>query len=360
MAIATRDKRGRASSSYRPEQLYGLVRVIAQQAKPGHPEAISVREFDKARVATGHDDAPSARAICQRLADREGKAMSWKRVKEVAFDEQASIEHVERRRRAAAPADYLSDRAVYFALRLIAKRLDVKTLTPGAYEEERLVVLREEKRRDPRRLLMAQLLPTVGQIEQHFAGNDDDDASWDSALAVAELEPRARRFATGKRPASLSLVVGIHLFVEFNDELPSRERFEKFADQADIQVEAPNKQWREHVGEAVAYRRSLGFYEPTALPKSRGGAGGTKKLPAVKAPAPGSIPGTIPRERKGRSKHSREALIAAIQAYLEDLDCARPTQKGYGRYAVKNELPAPSNFAKHGGWRILLDEARGE
>lgn len=363
MAIATRDKRGRAASNYRPEQLYALVRVIAEEGKPGHPESISVREFDKARAATGHDAAPSAKAICQRLADRDGKAMGWKRVKEIAFDENASIEHVERRRRASAPARYLSERGVYFALRLVAKRLDVKTMTPGEYEDERLVALKEERDRDRRRPLLAQLLPTANQIELLFVGgDDDDDGAWDRALAIAELEPRAQlrdqRRRRGRLEESLPLVEAIHLFAELNDRLPSKTDLNEFGEKADVQLEAIRKPYRDVLREAIAYRQTLGHNGPTELPRPEGGAGGNAPRAQIAAPPPGSIPGVARRLRKGRARYSRDELLKAIQAYLKDLDGRRPTQKGYGRYASKHKLPATKNFAKHGGWKALLEEAR--
>jgi len=369
MAISTRDKRGRATSELRPEQLYPLVRTIAEEGKPGHPESISVREFDKARAATGHDDAPSAKAICQRLADRDGKAMGWRRVKEIAFDETASIEHVERRRRASAPARYLSERGVYFALRLIAKRLDVKTMTPGEYDDERQVALKEERKRDRPRPLLAQLLPTANQIEQLFLSGDDDDdddqdvgAAWDRALEVAELEPRAQlrdqRRRRGRLEESLPLIEAIHIFAELNGRLPSKTDLNEFGEKADVQLEAIRKPYRDVLREAIAYRQALGHNGPTELPRPEGGAGGNAPRAPIAAPAPGSIPGVARRLSKGRTRYARDELIAAIQAYLEDLDGGRPTQKGYGRYAVKNRLPATKNFAKHGGWKALLVEAR--
>lgn len=51
------------------------------------------------------------------------------------------------------------------------------TLTPGEYEDERLVLLKEERQRDPARPLVAQLIPTAGQVEQYFVSSraDDDD-----------------------------------------------------------------------------------------------------------------------------------------------------------------------------------------
>lgn len=371
MTINTRDNHGRASSEYRPEQLYGLVRVIAEEGKPEHPESISIREFDKARVATGHDEAPSAKAICERLVDSDGKTIGWPRIKEVAFDDAASLEHVERRRVAEPMATFISERSVYFALRLIAKRLDVKTLTPGEYEDERVKLIKEERQRDPGRALMAHLVPTVGQIEQVSAGDDDDDdhqgagsaSAWDRALVIAELEPRAQlrdeRRQRGRREDSLPLLEAIDLFVQFNDRLPSKQDINEFGEAADVQLEAIRRPWREILKEAIKQRRARGLNEPTEFPKASGGAGGSQRKPKVKAPAAGSLRGVARRLRHGSSRYSRADLVAAIQVYLEQLDGRRrPSQKNYGRYAATNGLPAPSNFNKHGGWSVLLAEAR--
>jgi hypothetical protein len=302
-----------------------------------------------------------------RLADREGKAMSWQRVKEIAFDEQASVEHIERQRSAAAPAIYLSEQAVFFSLRLVAKRLDLKSLTPGEYEDERLALLKEEKKRDLPRPLAAQLLPTVGQIEQLFARADDDEdeqgeGAWDQALAVAELEPRAQlraeRQRRGRREDSLPVIEAIHLFTELNGKLPSREDFAEFGERADIQIETARRPWRGLLKETIAYRRTLGLTQPTEMPKPSGGAGGSSPRAPVKAPAPGSIPGVARRLGKGQTRYTRHEPLTAIRAYLEQLKSGKPTQKGYGRYAVRNGLPSASNFEKHGGWRELVEEAR--
>lgn len=365
MAITTRDKKGRAVAAYLPEELYKLVRNIAKAVKPEDPEALTFKEFDKARLTFKTDDEtpkgkiPSARAICKRLADRDGQPMSWERVKRVALDETASFDHRERRRQAAAPADYLSDRAIYFALRMIAKRLGVKTLQPGQYEDERRVAIKEERQRDVPRPLLAQLLPTEGQIETHCVTETGEvEAAWDEAIRIAELEPRAQRKATGRKPRSLPLAEAIHLFVQSNDELPSHARLDKFAELADFQFESRSKKWREHLQDAIAYRKTLGFEEPTAMPKSPIAPGGNPGKPDVKAPAPGSIPGVMRRQRKGQAQYTRLELVTAIQTYLEQLDGDRPTQKGYGRFAAKKQLPSASNFRHHGGWTALLKEAR--
>jgi hypothetical protein len=360
MAISVRDRRGRVKSTYEPEQLYALVRAIATQVKPETPEDISQRAFDRARAATGHEEAPSARAICMRLADRDGKAMKWERVKELALSDTTSIDHVERQREGAGQARYLTGRAVYFSLRLVAGRLQAKTLTPGEYDADRVALIQEEAARKMPRRIISDLLPTVGQIESLYSGeNEDDEASWDRALADVGLEPRQQlreqRQQRGRQAESMPLVEAIHLFVEHNDELPSKPRLTEFAQLADIQVETTPRPWGEVLDEAIEYRKGLGLTEPTEHPKSKGGAG-DKRKPEVKAPTPGSIPGVAKRRKNTDLKHSRSDCVAAIRRFLDESD-GKKTQANYVAFAAKHGLPAASRFEQFGGWTELKREA---
>lgn len=98
MPVSARDKKGRATATVDTEDLYVLVRVIAQSACPKAPERITQRAFDAAREASGHEGVPRATTICARLANRDGKPMPWREVLERALDDSASPEHAERRR----------------------------------------------------------------------------------------------------------------------------------------------------------------------------------------------------------------------------------------------------------------------
>lgn len=65
------------------------------------------------------------------------------------------------------------------------------------------------------------------------------------------------------------------------------------------------------------------------------------------------------RETRRRKRRTKEDCLAAIVAYLDQLD-GRETaaQKRYGKWVSGTGRPAPSSFRQHGGWTALVAEAR--
>lgn len=290
-----------------------------------------------------------------RLKDREGKAMSWTRVLKLALGPGRQTEQAERVRFKEPEAHHLGERHVVFALRLVAKRLEVASLTPGQYANERYKLL-EEKQRSQRQLY-AELMPTVGQIERIVDGGN---TAWDRALELAFLEPRQvlrqqRDLAQrGRRPESMPLVKAIHHYVEANGELPTKRRLLEFARLADLQVGEPRRDWSKHVEEAIAYRRTLGLEGPTELPGTTVSPGRPK--PAVQVPI-GGVPGTNPRRTHGQPKYSRMDCVTALRRFLEE-SAQRPTQANYAQFAQAFKLPAVSTIQRHGSFKELREEAQ--
>jgi hypothetical protein len=173
MATAARSPSGTFSSEYDDLGLYTLVRVVAEFVSPYEPTLVTEKAWDAGRVPSGHPDAPSARAICARLADRKGKSFPWPELLKLVFDPARNITQTHAQRR-ADDADYLTEDHVYYALRRVAGQRKEKTLAPDAYARTRRALIERDRRR--RVHLLADLLPTVGQIER-VAG------SWDAALA---------------------------------------------------------------------------------------------------------------------------------------------------------------------------------
>jgi len=117
----------------------------------------------------------------------------------------------------------------------------------------------------------------------------------------------------------------IHHYVEANDELPSKDDFEKFRKLADVKVESRKGTWKEHLEATIKYRETLGLTGPRELPTIAGRRGRGPR--EIKLPA-GGIPGAVPRLGKGRRKYSGTDCVAAVRRYLEE-DDGPHTQKGY-------------------------------
>lgn len=337
-----------------------MVRLIARAARPKDPERITQREFDAAREPSGHVGVPRATTICARLADRDGKPMPWQEVLNRSLDPTASAQHAERQRLGEPDARYLDLRHVIYALRLVASRRGAKGLTPDEYaEERRTIIVAEGRRRNLRRRLQAELLPTVGQIEVIVRDiKAVSGAPWDKALALSELEPRStlreQRFHRGPHRDSLPMVELIHHYVEANGELPSRNDYEEFRKLAAVKVETRKGTWKQHLEATIKYRETLGLTEPRELPTIAGRRGRGPR--EIKLPA-GGIPGAAPRLGKGRRKYTEADCVAAVRRYLEEVDGPH-TQKGYLVFSGRHGLPAPSEFDVHGGWRELRRKAK--
>jgi hypothetical protein len=117
--------------------------------------------------------APSARAICARLADREGKPFPWRALLELVFDSSRDIAQTHALRHRQAEADHSTEQHLYYALRRLASELGTPAPGPDAYARKRQQLIRNDRRRGVD--LLEELLPTVGQVER-IAG------SWERGL----------------------------------------------------------------------------------------------------------------------------------------------------------------------------------
>lgn len=371
MAIAVRGARGRASSRHSDGELYGLVRHIATWVNRRRPTRVTMVEFDNARTGAHRPDAPSARAIAMRLG-RDGRSMPWAELLERACAE-GSIEIRHGKEESAGGAPHLSEAHLYFALNAVAKHLGVRTLTPAGYDRGREQLIEAEARRRTGRHphqphLLAELLPNSDQIRRIAAATAGDGvlrsgkpgrpsgaASWDHALRIAGLEPRATT-RDRRLVESMPTPEALHHFVEHNDRWPTENELRDFAEKADFALtRSRSGPWRDQLILARDYRADLGLESPE-IPE--GDVPRRRRLTTINAPA--SIPGAPPRGGAGKGWVTREQCLDALQLFDEQLPPGeKRTRKRYAAFAIEHGLPSPTNFdRRYEGFTALMAEMR--
>ena len=202
--------------------------------------------------------------------------------------------------------------------------------------------------------MLADLLPTVGQIER-IAGD------WDAALALAELEPR--RTATKNRHA--------------DESVPIAEVLDRFADEADgwfcrrrqllqyardrkivMASRAFGSGWEDYIAEATARREARG-----ALTRGLPPAGTFPAYPGMGDSGKkddGAKQGPEMRASKPCGHWTLKRCVVAVRKYFDDpAKEGNPSQARYGNWAVgRPDAPAPSAFGEYGGWRAVSGLAR--
>jgi hypothetical protein len=353
--VATTRIAGRFRSAFPTLELYGIVRAVAEVARSQTPTLVTEAAWDAARAAAGYSDAPSARAICMRLADADGQPFPWRELLELVFDETRDIEltHALRTWRVEAD-DSLDGDDVYYALRRVAiGELEQQSLKPDEYrrERERLIASASRRRSDSVELV-AQTLPTVGQIER-IAGD------WDKALALAELEPRQTPTKNGHA----------------NESVPIAEVLDRFADEADgwfcrraqllqyarerkivMAARAQGSRWEDYIAEAAARRKARGALTrglpPIGTWPSYGRMGEEASSDSVQEATGETV--------KPAYYWTLERCVEAARKYHDDPTApGNPSQARYRAWAVgRPDAPSPSAFARYGGWKVVSKLAR--
>lgn len=353
MATTTHAQGGRFGSSYETLDLYGIVRDVALAASSEEPTAVSETVWDRARTKAGHPKAPSARAICARLADANGRSFSWRDLLELVFDEDRDPERVHALRARVGEDEALDERHVSYALRRAARELGGQTLAPDAYARarEKLIAGARRRRRGaagrlaPLHQLVADLLPTVGQIER-IAGD------WDQALELAGLDPRPEH---GARTSERGMPIA-ELLDRFADETGGwfcrRAQLLEYARDRGIVMAAPagGTCWGEYVAAAEALRDARGatthgLPPPGVYPDYPGRVDGGKRWPAAK-PSDYWTP---------------RCCVEAVKRYFDDPTTGpNHSQKRYLAWSVgRDDAPPPSAFEKLGGWKAVSAMVRG-
>ena len=283
------------TSRYPTARLPDIVGTVALAADPDHPEIVSQRAWDAARIKTEFRDAPSARAICDRLG------MSWPEVTKLA---QTAVG--ERRRRVGRGggdyiADWLTPENAIAALRLVARSLGVTELGRDAYARERTRMLAADRPayRHGRQLL----LPTADQILSLLG--------WPEALSAAGLSPGRAGVPTGARRA-VPVIDLLDLCYDAHGTLPTKMEMRAFttANALPYHFEAEGRSWKEIVDEWKARRRERGEVVPDGPPPKDERPNYRKR---VLPPRPGE------EKPRGYWDKNEQACVEAVAAFLAGL-----------------------------------------
>ena len=350
MAIAERDKSGRAKSRYSDLDLYEAVRVIAKFVDADDPESISQPAFDAARASAGHPDCPTARAVCMRLADRDRSSLPWAELLSRALDGEINRSRSHTAHRAAAESPYLGEEHLYFAVKLVARELG-KPPTEDHYTRIRENLIARARRRGSS--LITELMPTAGQLIRIADHLRTENSSWNNVLEIAKLPPASQTITERQPTASVPVAEAIDEFVTWNDAWPSRARLEAFIRQLNVRLKFDRQPWPEHIAEARRRRSERGESSPP---------GDGPKAPGYRyRPRPIKLPPELPAHwpLRGEAIQSEEACRDAVKQYAESLAKGRqPTKKGYMAYAAEHALPSHHSLDRYGGLKKLLCEVR--
>lgn len=258
MAIAQRSSSGRARSRYDRLDLYEVVREVAfaavEQAKERgeklDPLLLREEDWDEARAGSDYPDAPSARQVCWRLRDQEGKPFSWPELLQLVFDAEADIQQVEVSRTRRPGLDKVTGDAVWYSFRRVAG--ERPTLTLDGYTEGYAQLIRADRRRSGGGALKDALL-TPGQVLQ-ICG------SWPDALRRAGLEVHGEHYTAGR----VSLEEAALRFTQEVGALPTTKLLRFFARQQGFALEDidNSRSWATRIREFRAYIVEQGLPEP--------------------------------------------------------------------------------------------------
>jgi hypothetical protein len=324
--------------------LLKVVREVSLLADPDEPTAVSQRSFDSARERSpDYTCPPRAKRIAERLR------LSWPDVLTVAHAPDAEQNRLLGLRTRAARADWLGGdpvAAVRPALRVVALRRGVETLTLAEYRAERNVILSADRARWMHGGALR--LPTDEQIIA-VAG------SWDAALRLAGLRALRERDTTERRSdAAPSLVDLLARFHNAHDFQPSARDLRAFARGNGIPYPRHVQQgFSVAVTEWRRQRQEQGLPKPRVVTR-KGGRG-------RKAPDYSANIGAARAGEKRRGQWKRYDCVAAVSRYLAQLRSAeRSTERGYRDWAAAQPhgtTPAFATVQEHGGWEAMRRDA---
>jgi hypothetical protein len=324
------------ASALEPLTLLGIIREVAESTGDRDPDQISTRSWDQAREVAGFPEAPAARRICEHLR------LPWEKIREVALmtghAQRVALGHA----LGGEEADWLTDEYAEFVLKLIARRLNVRTLTPGQYRAEREAMAGAARAlpRDLGRLP----LPTAEQIEI-VAG------TWDEALARAGLDCRhglgGQRAHSGPTP----IVEVLERCYEHHNAEPTLGELELFARANGIPL--PRKErgrpYSDYVKAWKDARIARGLTVPAGPP------------PKAERPDYSSAVGAaLPGERRAKAAWAdHDEVVEWVIRYLDDLQPREnSSQRGYDAWArLQDRAPWASVLHRHGGWVVVREEA---
>lgn len=326
----------RPASDFDPLALLQAVREVAESSTVDDPRQISTRTWDQARhLSERFADAPSARRVCEHLG------LSWEKIRALAFmrghGQRIALGHTV----STEETDWLTEEYSDFALKLIARRLDVATLTPSQYRAERQVTGVDRDRSRPARQLR---LPTPEQIGT-LAG------TWDQALAHAGLVPRHGLGGHRAHVDPTPIVEVLDRCYEHHRTEPTLSELALFARANGIRF--PRKQrgrpYSAYVEEWKDARAARGLAVPDAPP------------PRSKRPDYSfDIGAAVAGERRAKSDWGdHQEVVEWVMRYLGEVaPRERTSQRAYDAWARQQDgAPWASVLQRHGGWIAVREEA---
>ncbi len=310
------------------------VREVASHADPENPIQVSQRRFDDARqISRTFAHLPRAKRIAERLR------MPWRDVLLLAHAPASTHAHRLGRIQTEPKQDWLSEHFIAFALRLVARRLDVASVSPIQYRTEREKLMREDRAAF---LHGRQLrLPSEDQIRIAVGGD------WSRALALAGLTARSPH--AGQADSTVELLE--RCYAAHGTE-PSALELRRFA-RANHIPWTPDRQrtWLESVATWKLDRRARGLHVPDGPP-----------LRHLRPDYAVDVGAARPDEHRRRDWSDIEDCLPHVIAYLEQLPSgAHATKRGYQAWARDQaDAPAYSAFDQHAGWERLRSLALAE
>ena len=322
----------RSASEFEPLALLQIVRQVAESSDGDDPRQMSTRAWDLARVRSERFlDAPAARRVCEHLR------LPWERVRELAFmaghGQRVALGHA----LGDAESDSFTGEYCSFALKLIARRQGVRTLTPGQYRAGGHAFARDGRgRRIP--------LPSAEQIER-IAG------SWDKALCEAGLAPRHGVGGQQARVGPVPIVEVLDRCYEHHGTEPTLLELVLFAKANRIPF--PRKErgrpYSSYVKEWKDGRAARGLAVPDGPPPK-------PERPDYSCEVGAALAG----ERRAKSAWAdHDGVVAWVARYLAELQARDPaSQRAYDAWAREQHgAPWASVLERHGGWMAIRQEA---
>jgi hypothetical protein len=327
----------RRASEFEPLALLHVVGEVARSSAADEPRRISTRSWDRARELSGRFvDVPAARRICEHLR------LPWEKIRELAFmnghAQRVALGHA----LGGEQADWLTREHSFFALRLIARRLGVATLTPGQYRAAQQAMLGSDRGR--RGVARRVPTPTAEQI-QTIAGG------WDEALTQAGLAPRHGLGGHHARVGPVRIVEVLDRCYEHHGTEPTLGELVLFARANGIPF--PRKErgrpYSSYVKEWKDARAARGL--------------AVRDGPPPKAERPDyscDVGAALSGESRAKSAWSdHDEVIVWVARYLAELKPRdRMTQRGYDAWARQQDgAPWASVLERPGGWIVVREEA---
>lgn len=367
-----RPSRGRGrTATHDPEALLDLIAGVAHAAvaagKAVSATKVSMPVFNRLKLdvdrARGIADpsgdperTPTANAMLMRFKQVAGRTVKWEELLDGALRTGRQRTMWLSALRRDEKRDDLTDQLVIHALRLVAARRGVDTLTRRQYDETRDAMLEAERQRHGEAELLEYLLPTTNQILAHC------ELSWEKALKLARLQPPRQRQRGGHRRPHLNPAPGmptaqvVAVYAALNGAWPSRPVLYDFATKCDIRMADPSGPMGPVRAEAARLLGAEGIPAPT---RTRGGGKG-KRL-SYRYPTNG-IPGAPLRDPVARRDQMRvnprladlrqERRVLSVRVWLAGLAAAASrSQSAYAAWTNgKPEWVATSTLIRHGGF----------